>query len=813
MTTKNIIGKMKQLGKRILRNTVLMFLGLTLGSIQCVNAQQIDIGIFESTALFGDLDIKIIPDITIPADDVIDGILFTIRWPEAYGPFSFVSGFASPPYLYQVGTQGTPVLNAGYYYQVFGATPTSTVGTEILAGEEVLLTVYTINEDYTCASFEIIDDAWTQANNGGPYFSYLGTDYTGIIYEPIVNFGSVGGFVAGGSTINLGQSTGTLTLTDYDGTILKWQKRVYSGTWIDIANTSTTYSEIPSSTGIWEYRAEVQEGTCPAVMSIPAVVSVESLDVPSIWTGTTDTDWFKASNWTVGVPNATLSGIIPPTENQPQISSLTIAEANDLTIESEAVLSIETDGFLTVLGTLSNATGNSGLVIRSDASKTGSLIHSTVGVAATSERYINNWTTGNENLGWHFLSSPVSAQPIRPEFIPLGNPLPSQIDFFKWDEDHVGPSCLGCWINTKDDAGIWNTAFENNFVVGSAYLVAYTAPYGDMVKNFMGQLNISDFTITNLSYTPAATHPGWHLIGNPFASALDWTTGSWVKTNIGAIPQIWEESAASYELIDNIGGDNSIIPANNGFMVFTDTDNSNTLTIPADARVHNAIPWYKNLNVLSIRLLANDLDKGLRQQTTIRVIPDATVEFDLQYDSYFLAGFAPMFYSVHEEDALALNSMPEINDNTIIPLYFVNNGSENYNIELSSAPPYMNIILHDLKLNIITNLKEDPIYVFTSFSGDDPHRFQLGFDAVSIDEIIDNVGITGWYANNILSIRSEQDRSMEVYIYNSLGQLVRQENYTGMGTHKLQLSLSSGMYIARVTFNNQVTPIKFFVAN
>ncbi|KMQ52932.1 Fibronectin type III domain protein [Chitinispirillum alkaliphilum] len=78
-----------------------------------------------------------------------------------------------------------------------------------------------------------------------------------------------------------GASTSIMTLRDHVGDVLKWQKRVNEGTWLDIANTNITYSETPSSTGVWEYRAEVQYGETAPAFSKTAVITVTSdIDPP-----------------------------------------------------------------------------------------------------------------------------------------------------------------------------------------------------------------------------------------------------------------------------------------------------------------------------------------------------------------------------------------------------------------------------------------------------------------------------------------------------------------------------------------------------
>jgi hypothetical protein len=91
----------------------------------------------------------------------------------------------------------------------------------------------------------------------------------------IVNPLSIGGSVTGGtSPIPLGSTTGIMTLSGYTGTVLNWQKMVGSDAWTNIDNTTTTFIEIPTSTGTWQYRANVKSGECPEVFSDPQSIIV-----------------------------------------------------------------------------------------------------------------------------------------------------------------------------------------------------------------------------------------------------------------------------------------------------------------------------------------------------------------------------------------------------------------------------------------------------------------------------------------------------------------------------------------------------------
>jgi gliding motility-associated-like protein len=85
---------------------------------------------------------------------------------------------------------------------------------------------------------------------------------------------SVGTLSGGASPVTYGGSTGIMTLTGNMGTILKWQKLVDTGSWQDIAITSSTYSETPISAGTWQYRVELQSGVCPIAYTDPLTLIV-----------------------------------------------------------------------------------------------------------------------------------------------------------------------------------------------------------------------------------------------------------------------------------------------------------------------------------------------------------------------------------------------------------------------------------------------------------------------------------------------------------------------------------------------------------
>ena len=224
------------------------------------------------------------------------------------------------------------------------------------------------------------------------------------------------------------------------------------------------------------------------------------------WNGMTDTVWNKTTNWENNtLPTADYNVTIPNgMSNYPTIAAAQTATCNKLTIETAASLTCQ--------GSL---THNDSLIIQSDAAGTGSLLISgtiTSNGTVRIGRYINN------NNSWHLLSSPVAAQAIQPGFVPSGGSLPSDFDFYYFDETATNGYP---WINVRGTGGNLNGSFETQFNVGKGYLVAYTGTYSTS-KVFEGATNTGAKSLT-LSYTSTGGE-GWNLSGNPYTASIDWST-------------------------------------------------------------------------------------------------------------------------------------------------------------------------------------------------------------------------------------------------------------------------------------------------
>lgn len=509
----------------------------------------------------------------------------------------------------------------------------------------------------------------------------------------------------------------------------------------------------------------------------------------------TDGNWSDASKWSDGaLPGSSAAANIAAAavvDGDYSYPSMTIASVGSVTISSGKSLSV------TGADALVNNNDFWGLWVESGAS----LIQNSANVPATVDRVINAWGNPTINHGWHFLSSPVAAQEIDPAFTEIPS---TNYDFFAWWE------ATNVWVNYKYQSGVAPTwldanASSLNFIPGKGYLVEYAAAD---TKSFTGTLNKDNISVSNLAIS-SGINRGWHLLGNPFTSALAWNNGNWALSNIAATAKIWKESTAAYV---DIAAGTGIIPALNGFMVQVATG-TGSLTIPAAARVHNTTAWYKSSENPSILLMANDLSGQTAQESIIRFTNEATTGFDPAFDSHFLAGYAPQFYSVAGNEMLSTNALPEAGGSVQVPFDFIKNEGDNFTIEAKTITEIKGpVFLKDLKTGASQDMTLNPVYSFTSAEGDNQNRFLLRFSNVGIGETRAGNPITVFSSNNEIFVvgKTGIDKG-NVFVYNMMGQLMAQQGLSGGGRTKISMDVSPGYYLVKVITGENTYSEKVFI--
>jgi len=491
------------------------------------------------------------------------------------------------------------------------------------------------------------------------------------------------------------------------------------------------------------------------------------------WNGSVDENWWNKNNWVDDNPPSSYADVkIPPGRSfYPNITQL--APANTF-------------------------------IVQSDITGTGSIIFSenkylqlAFDETPNFQQYIAKWTSSLH--GWHHISSPVQDQDIQPTFI--SNPPSSNEDLYHWDEAN------NIWINCKTSQGNWNSSFESSFQLGKGYLTAFAT---NKTVTFTGDPNYQDITIDNLSYTSSLSSPGWHLLGNPFPSAIFWNKTNWDLSNVDATAKIWKESTASY--IDIQAG-TGIIPAMQGVMVHVNAA-PGSLIFDASDRTNQTAVWLKDNPSNQIKLTVFDILGGTAQESVIKVFPQATSGFDSEYDAEFLSGYAPQFYSISDGVKLSTNTLPDITESSTITLGFIKNESANYYMKaefINDFIPETRIYLLDNKTGKSQLLNQNPDYYFTASEGDLEQRFLLQFRPLGLSDRDELNPLTAFDSRGNIIINTESSITATVFIYDLSGRLLTQASMYETNSIKINMNGFSGIAIIKVVNTKHIYTTKVFI--
>jgi hypothetical protein len=504
------------------------------------------------------------------------------------------------------------------------------------------------------------------------------------------------------------------------------------------------------------------------------------------WKGGTG-NWNTAASWSNGSVPTSLDNVIVP-DGATLTVDATDAAVHNIIIQEGGAFSIDATRALSVSGTITIEDGASFI-------NNGILNNGAKGDAtAIMQRTIDAYTT-NAN-GWHLLSSPVNNFTIAGSDFEPGTATPNLDDFYAWGEVTYE------WLNYK--VGTNNIT---SFVNGQGYLVAYETT---ATKDFTGTFNNSDITFINLTKTTGKGE-GWHLLGNPFQSALQWTNTGWAKANIAAGAKILNPGGTYTDI--TVGG-TDIIPANQGFFIQV-TNSTNSITIPKAGRTHNATAFYKNEipNLLTLRAS----DGEFYVETWIQIMDDATDGFDEQYDVSFLGGVyqAPYLYSnISETEHFSTNRIAPVEDETIVQLAFKSFLNKEFTIKASNVGSFgdqLDVILEDTQEDVMIDLNKTPEYSFIASADELTVRFKVhlmkstGIQETSPEDF--NIYVFG----KTIYLNSKNAGNAVVKVYNTTGQLVVSKQLNINGLTPVEVEFQTGWYVVKMLINENSFAKKIFV--
>lgn len=494
------------------------------------------------------------------------------------------------------------------------------------------------------------------------------------------------------------------------------------------------------------------------------------------WTGITNSDWSISTNWNPNtVPSAGSDVTIPDATNDPVINQPfdNPAVCNNLTLQLNSVLTIETGKALTVNGSITNLGGNSSLVLNSGAS----LIDNS-GVSATVKRLI-----GADE--WHFISPPVS------------NAMSAQLTgryLQKFDESTYSYSDI--------------ISLTENLTPLRGY-----ALWGDnsFTASLSGTLNEGSISIpvtrNNLLQVPK--YPGWNLVGNPYPSSVDWNEAAgWTKTNVNATLYIHVNATTWATYNSTTGATNngsSYIPPFQGF--FVEVSTAGSLGINNSARTHLSNQFFKSPGEVIPNLLRMQVSgNGYKDEATVVFLPEATPGFDGEYDAHKLYGDVPeaaQIYTMGNKE-LAVNALPEV---AIIPLGIRAGTNSTLTLSATEINNLGKVTLEDIQTGIFTDIVTNS-YTYNHVAGTNELRFRLHFGPLSKPETdTPTAHIYSYYKT--VYVNFSEGQNCDIYIYTLAGQQLASRLSTA-GINEFHIE-QTGIYLVKVLTMEGVLVRKVYI--
>ena len=514
---------------------------------------------------------------------------------------------------------------------------------------------------------------------------------------------------------------------------------------------------------------------------------------------------FFAGAISVGTGNISVLGDIEITNSTQQTLSNFNMLVNNLTIGSGSRITVDPTKQLTVNGILTNNNAtNTRLIIKSDVTGSGSLLHYTANVPATVERFIQH-TAIAPAIEFHMLSSSVAAQNIAPLF--------NVGDFYVFNES------ISDWVSYNIDPTAFAAANNGtaNFYPGTGYVVAY--PF-ITTKSFAGLLN-QGLVSKNLTLT-AGIWSGWNLVGNPYPSSINWDidAGFTRNTLVDADPGnpgrkamwIWNDIIGNYgvhisnDATSNTNGVNKNIAIGQGFWVRT-TINNGTFSINNSAREHSTQVFLKSSTTASemLRLKVTGTTNNYSDEMIVRF--GSTSDIGGAEKMFSIYQTAPSLYSIKNNKNWSVNYLTTVAEHPIVPVSFKAGADATYTIELEGSEWFNYVILEDLKTGIQKNMTTNNTYQFDAKTDDSPNRFLLHFAPLLGVNEVSKLEPKINYNDQKVKIENPWTGKTKAEIYNINGSLLKTFDVK-QGVEYYNFNPSNGIYIIRLTNESQTFKTK-----
>jgi len=341
---------------------------------------------------------------------------------------------------------------------------------------------------------------------------------------------------------------------------------------------------------------------------------------------------------------------------------------------------------------------------------------------------------------WRFLASPVSGVTIndwQDNFVTSGFPgstFPSYTFTSVYTYDETVPGIY-------DYGYVPATNSTNPIIPGQGYW-CYIGPVPLTIDVTGPPVKFNQtFSVT---YSPSGdpSQDGWVMIGNPYPSAIDWSSPSWTKTNINNAIYIWNPANQQYaSWVANVStnGGSNMVASSQSFWV--QTNNSGPLlSCTENSKASSNQPFLKPSLSSSFNqyLKLNITGNNYKDETILLFDNLATNSYDATMDARKLFSSNLQVPGISTLDSLnkdmSINSLPLVTSVTHIPVKTLVGVAGIYTISIDSSSIILSdfcIVLEDITTTIKTNLNASSNYTFFISDTTVAARFILHVTATS----------------------------------------------------------------------------------
>ena len=573
--------------------------------------------------------------------------------------------------------------------------------------------------------------------------------------------------------------------------------------------------------------------------------SCESVNSNEIAVTTNNTVVWNGSAWSnIDGPTASLDSKITGTYNIP-----TSFETNNLEITNTGSLDIKAQKDVTIHGNITLPADNK-IVVESDAN----LVQTNVGADSNSNNKITVKRTALlPTKGYTFWSSPVASQNLYSFSNGYNSANGGTGIGTPWNRFFV----------YKESTDTFVTAITGDVTLGSSsvfdtargYAIrgknSYTPTGGTGVEipaladefSFTGKMHngtLSSQTLKNScgsTVLEANCAKGYNLIGNPYPSNIDFdalynanntkiygTAYFWTNNDIAATASQAGSnySGNNYAIYNLTGGapavevdpdqetsaspiPNGIVKVGQGFIIKAkkiaagspvDFTNAMRVGYDADAHFYNAKKAQKNRFWLKMTAPSN-----IANTVLVGYIPEATNDFEIDYDGELFVIGSDAFYSILPNKKLAIQGKTDFTTEDVVSLGTKHAVSGSYKISLSKKEGLFaenqKIYLRDKQTGLYTDLTLQD-YLFNATQGSDDNRFEIVYkkDEVLETDNVKNSDFTVYRDGDNFVVRSSNNLG-KIELYDVTGKLMQSKYFSGKVATFDASALISGVYIIK----------------